>query len=139
MAESENVAVARAVVDAFNHLDVDAVAAQADPDMELHEWPTGPDPRTYRGPEGIRQALDTWFESWEWMKIEIVDLEEVGEQVLVTLHQRAQGRGSKVEVEITSYNVYTFDDGKLIRMQLFTEHQPALEAAGLTQTKEATQ
>ena len=38
-----------------------------------------------------------------------------------------------IEVEIRSYNVYTFRDGKVTRMQLFIEREHALEAAGLTE------
>jgi len=53
--------------------------------------------------------------------------------VLVVLDQRAKGKGSEVEVEIRSYNVYAFRDGKVSRIQLYTEREPALEAAGLTQ------
>ena len=48
------------------------------------------------------------------------------------LHQRAKGSSSGIEVEIKSWNVYTFRDGKLTRIQLFLEREPALEAAGLT-------
>jgi len=37
-----------------------------------------------------------------------------------------------VEVEITSYNVYRFDDGKVTLIELFLNRDDALEAAGLT-------
>lgn len=128
----ENVALVRRFIDAFNRSDVDSLAGYYDPDVELHEWPTAPGAQAYHGIDGVRQALDTWFEVWEWMRVEIVDLAEAGDRVLVTLDQRAKGRGSEVEVEIRSYNVYTFRDGKVMRMELFTEREPALEAAGLT-------
>jgi ketosteroid isomerase-like protein len=66
------------------------------------------------------------------MQVEIEDIVEAGDRVLVTLHQRARGRGSAVEVEIDTSNVYTFRDGKVFRIELFTDREPALEAAGLT-------
>jgi ketosteroid isomerase-like protein len=59
-------------------------------------------------------------------------LREAGDSVFVVLHQRAKGSGSGIEVEIRSWNVYSFRDGKVIRIQLFLEPEPALEAAGLT-------
>jgi ketosteroid isomerase-like protein len=91
---------------------------------------------SYHGIDGVRSALDNWFEVWEWMRVEVVDLVDAGDRVLVTLDQVAKGKGSEVEVEIRSYNVYAFRDGKLLRMELFTEREPALEAAGLTPTPE---
>ena len=64
--------------------------------------------------------MDAWFETWEWMQVEIEELREVGDRVLFALHQRAKGSGSGIEVEITSWNVYSFRDGKVTRIQLFT-------------------
>jgi ketosteroid isomerase-like protein len=136
--ESRNVATVRKWIDAFNRLDIDSVTHELDPEAELHEWPTAPGAQVYRGPEGVRAAIDSWFEIWEWMEVTVEDLREIGDQVLITLHQRAQGRGSSAEVEIRTFNVYTFRDGRVYRMQLFTEPEPALEAVGLTESgKEA--
>ena len=133
---SHNVAIIRRWTDAFNRRDFDSVIEDLDPEVELHEWPAAPGARTYRGPEGIRKALDSWFEAWEWMQVEIENIEEAGDRILVTAHQRAKGRGSAVEVEIDTSNVYTFRDGKVIRIQLFTDRDPALEAAGLTKNQQ---
>jgi ketosteroid isomerase-like protein len=129
--ESENVAIVRMFGEAFNRLDMDSIVAWLDPEIELREWPNAPGAQTYHGSDGVRQALDSWFESWEWMRIEILELHETEDRVLVTAHQRAMGKGSKVEVEIKSFNVYTFRDGKVVRIELFIEREPALEAAGL--------
>jgi ketosteroid isomerase-like protein len=129
---AENVELVRRFVEAFNRRDVDSLAGHYDPDVELHEWPTAPGAASYRGVDGVRSALDSWFEVWDWMRVEIVDLVDLGDRVLVTLDQRAKGKGSEVEVEIRSFNVYSFRDGKVIRMELFTEREPALAAAGLT-------
>ncbi len=134
--DSPNIAAVRRISDAFNRLDLDAVVGDLDPEVELSEWPTAPGAQTYRGRDGVRQALATWFEAWEWMQAEIKDCLETGDRVFVTAHQRAKGRGSAVQVEIESYNVYTFRDAKVIRIELFTEREPALHAAGLTPNPE---
>ena len=133
MSEAENIATVRRYIDEFNRRDFDCLVADADPDVELSEWPDAPGAQTYRGPDGVRQAFDQWFDTWEWMHLEIEDIVEIeGDRVLFTLHQRAKGRGSGIEVEIRSFNVYSFRDGKVTRIQLFTEREPALAAAGLT-------
>ena len=133
---SENVASVRRFVDAFNRRDLDSVVSDMDPDLHLDEWQEAPGARSYRGPEGVQAALDSWFETWEWMRVEIEDLREAGDRVFFSLHQRAKGKGSGVEVEIRSWNVYTFRNGKLTRIQLFLDAEQALEAAGLTPTHE---
>jgi ketosteroid isomerase-like protein len=129
---AENAAAVRRFVDAFNRREISEVLGDADPRIQLDEWPEAPGARSYRGPEGVREALDAWFETWEWMHVEIEELREVGDCVFFTLHQRAKGKGSGVEVEIKSWNVYSFGDGKLTRIQLFLDRDQALEAAGLT-------
>jgi ketosteroid isomerase-like protein len=134
--ESGKLAIIRRYVEAFNRRDFDWVVDALDPDVELHEWPEAPGARSYRGRDGVRRALDSWFETWEWMEVEILDILETGERVLVTLDQRARGRASSAEVEVKTFNVYTFGDGKVTRMELFTEREPALEAAGLTESHE---
>jgi ketosteroid isomerase-like protein len=135
LSESGNIAAARRWVDAFNRRDVDALATEADPEVELHEWPAVVGARTYHGPDGVREAIDSWFEVWEWMRVEVEDIVEAGDRVLITLHQRAKGTGSEAEVEIRSFNVYTFREGKAVRIELFTEREDALAAFGRDQAK----
>jgi ketosteroid isomerase-like protein len=132
VAESPNIARVRDFVDAFNRRDMESALVDYDPDVELHEWPTAPGARTYIGSAELLKAVETWFEVWEWMQVEIEDIFESGDRVLVFFHQRAKGSGSEAEVEIRTFNVFTFRDGKVTRIQLFTERDPALEAAGLT-------
>jgi ketosteroid isomerase-like protein len=127
MAESEQVAAVRRFCDAFNRRDFGAVIADTGPDTVLHEWPLAPGAQSYRAPEGLRQAIDKWFDSWEWMQIEIEELEEAGDRVMATLHQRAQGKGSEAQVEIRSFNVWSFKDGTADEIWLFTDRESALE------------
>lgn len=129
---SDNVAIVRRYIEAFNRRDFDPLIADTDPAVELSEWPEAPGAQTYRGPEGLRQAFEKWFESWEWMHLDIIELIDAGDHVLVGLDQRARGSGSGVEVEIKSHNVYSFRDGMVTRVQLFIDREPALAAAGLT-------
>lgn len=133
---SENVERVRRFVDAFNRRDLGSVVADIDPAAELHEWPEAPGAQSYRGAEGVRAALDTWFETWEWMRVEIEDIFAAGDHVVVTLHQLARGKNSEAEVEVKSFNVYTFRDGKVIGIRLFLERESALEAAGIAPDQE---
>ena len=128
MAESQNIAVARAFVEAFQRGDLDSLSDTLDPDVEVTEWPEGPEARTYHGHEGVREAIGVWYESWERMEVAIQDVSAVGEHVVVTLDQRFKGKGSELELAITSTNVFTVRDSKIIRVQLFTDREAALAA-----------
>jgi ketosteroid isomerase-like protein len=59
------------------------------------------------------------------MPEEFVDL---GDSVVVTVRLRGRGRGSGVEIDALFYDVYTLRDGKIVRMDQFTERSEALEA-----------
>jgi ketosteroid isomerase-like protein len=127
--ESENVAIVRAFVEAFQRDELDSIIDTLDPAVEMNEWPEGPEARTYHGHDGLREALAVWYESWERMDVTVEDVSEVGECVVVTLHQRFKGKGSEVEVALTSSNVFTVRDSKIVRVQLFTDRDSALAAA----------
>jgi hypothetical protein len=134
MSPESNLDVLRRFVEAFNRRDVDSIAADLDP-----RWSCGSGPRR----QARRATAAPTVSAAHWrsgsrpgMQIEINDTREVDDRMLVTLHQRAKGRGSEIEIEIESHNVYTFDDGKVIRMELFINRDDALEAAGLTASLE---
>ena len=132
MSPESNLELLQKFTEAFNRRDVDMVVADIDAEAELHEWPEAPGAQSYRGPDGLRRALEVWFDAWEWVQVEITETQEIDDRVFVSLHQRAKGKGSEVEVEIDSYNVYSFHEGKVTRIELFLDRDEALEAAGLT-------
>ena len=74
--ESRKVALIRRFVDAFNRMDFDSVRSDVHPDVELHEWPQAPGARTYHGWDAVRQGIDGWFEAWEWMTVELIEIVE---------------------------------------------------------------
>jgi hypothetical protein len=44
-----------------------------------------------------------------------------------------RGRGSGIEIDALFYDVYTVHDGKIVRMDQFTERRQALEAVDLAE------
>jgi len=107
-----------------------------DPEIELTEWPEAFDSKTYRGHAGVLEAARSWSDAWEWLHNEVDELVESGDHVLVRGRTRGLGRGSRVEVEIPAFYVYTLREGKAIRMVMFTSEEPALKAAGLSEEAE---
>jgi ketosteroid isomerase-like protein len=126
-----NVEIVRRIMAAFERGDIDAQLDLLDPDVELREWPEGPDPGTYRGHAGALRAAASWSEAWEWLENDVDEIVEAGDRVLVCGRTRAKGKGSAVEVTIDAYNVYTLREGKVTKLEFFTTREPAFRAAGL--------
>jgi len=125
---SEQVATVLRFNDAFNRRDVEEIVRDLDSDVELAEWPDAPGARTFQGPEGLTRAFEGWFETWEWMRVDVEEVEEAEDRVMATVFQRARGSASGAEVTIRAWNVYEFRDGKVWRLLLFTDRESAIEA-----------
>jgi uncharacterized protein len=134
---SENVEIVRRMSEAFETGDIEALLALVDPEVEVTEWPEALDSKTYRGYSGLAEAMQSWADAWEWLHNDVHEIVENGRHVLVRGRTRGKGRGSEVEVEIDAFHVYTLRDGKASRMVFFTTEEPALQAAGLTESQEA--
>jgi ketosteroid isomerase-like protein len=129
--ESANVALVRRLMDAYQRDDLDAQLAALDQDVELVEWPSGPDPRSYRGHAGVVRAYESWSEAWESLSYDVKDVVDNGDRVFVAIQMRAKGRGSAIEIDAETFNVFTLREGLITKGQFFTDRQQALEAAGL--------
>jgi ketosteroid isomerase-like protein len=133
----ENVEIVRRAMAAYEAGDLDTQLEVLDPNIELVEWPEGPDQRTYRGHTGAVRAAESWAEAWEWLRNDVDEIVETGDKVLVCGRTFGKGKGSSVEVAIDAFNVYTLRDGKVTRIEFFTKKEPALRAAGLDESHEA--
>lgn len=127
----ENIKVVQAAVEAYFRGDERAMLELVDPDIVVTQLADQPDVRPYRGHDGMLQAMAGWVETWDDYAIEVLDIKDVGDNVLVSLHQRGRGQASGVEMEGDVYFVYTVQRGKIVRWQMFRSEGEALEAAGL--------
>jgi ketosteroid isomerase-like protein len=128
---AENLEIVRRLHEAFDRGDLETQFELFAPDVEITEWPDAPDSRTYRGHAGVMEAYNSWYEAWEWVRHESVDLVDLGDRVLDAGRTRGKGKGSSVEVSLDAFNVFTLRDGKVVRLEFFTDRERALRAAGL--------
>ena len=136
-----NVDLVRRSIELYDAGDFDALAEMAHPDVEVHDWPEAADPQVYRGPTAVQDAIEEWSKAWESVRAVPTAFVDAGNRVLVVMRTVARGRGSSIDVEMDTFGVYTFRDGKIAKLQYFTDRESALEAAGLTDheaTQEAT-
>lgn len=117
-------------VEPFNRRELDPVFEFLDPEVEWLPPPRSIEPAR-RGHAGVRELFESWFESWEHLRIEVEDVFRAGDELAVFVRQSGQGRGSGVEVAVRVAYLWTLRDGKVVRFQLFPERREALRAAGL--------
>jgi hypothetical protein len=92
-----------------------------------------PGPPRYYGPDGVRDFFRRWwgaFENWGFEAIELID---AGSSVVVHLHQWGRGKGSGVEIDNETWQVWTLFAGKIIHYAARPSREEALEAAGLSE------
>jgi ketosteroid isomerase-like protein len=125
-----NVETARAAIDAFNRRDMEAMLELAGDDFE-YDWTRsrGPNAGVYRGTDGFQEFVNEQWEVFDEFRVEPHEFVPCGDRhVLVTTTVYATGRGG-VPVNATSSHLYTFEDGKLVRVTLYQERAEALAAA----------
>ena len=86
-----------------------------------------------QGHDAVRASTARWKSEWDDYELIPEEFADAGDRVVVTVRFRARGRGSGIEVDARLYDVFTLHDGKIVRMDQFTEHSEALEAAGLSE------
>jgi uncharacterized protein len=131
---SENVDKVRRAYEAFNRGDSEGMVADIAPDFEYVATGTVPGVEgTYRGVEGLRQFLESFWGEFDEPRVEIRELIEAGDQVVAALTFQGRGKQSGVETKWDLWHVLTLRDGLAVRQQAFTSESEALEAAGLSE------
>ena len=125
----ENVEIAR---QAFEHF-VRTGAQQweaIDPEVQVYDHDI-PDAGTYRGHEGYLSWLANWGEAWEDFSMRAERWIDAGDKVVFIFQLTARGKGSGVQIKRRDAMVFTFRDGKWVRVDYYNNEPQALEAVGL--------
>ena len=128
----ENVEVVRALLEAFNKGDVDAMLGLATDDVDVRPPSHLLDGIVFRGHAGTRAWMERAAETWR--ELEVVSaqlLGTVGEHVVMAQDVRSTGHDSGVLVEHRYIYVYTLRDGKVAAAIAYPGETEALEAVGL--------
>jgi ketosteroid isomerase-like protein len=98
------------------------------------EWTSRGDGLTYRGREGVREALERWLESFDDYRYEVQRIVDCGgDNVLVVGLEVGRGAMSGAEVRSVNHELLTIRDGMIVRFREFYDESDALEAAGLSE------
>jgi ketosteroid isomerase-like protein len=97
------------------------------------EWvvPNHPEGAVRRGAESVIEFFRDWTESWEDFELDWA-IEEAGpDHALAIIDMRGRGKGSGVPTEMRFFQLWTFRDGRIVRMQMYDDLDEARRAAGL--------
>jgi len=123
----ENVEVFKRGVEAWNGDDLEAFLDLVDPEIEWFALM-----EVYRGHAGARQAWES-FKADMQLTVRYDDLRDLGDSVLAL--GELEGTGHTTELTFTNEiaQLFTFRDGKIVKVHDFPSHDEALEAAGLSE------
>jgi ketosteroid isomerase-like protein len=112
--------------------DVEAILAHADPDVVITQAPEVPDARTYRGREGMLEALLDWPLQWERFALTPRRISSIDDEWVLTvaLHQGRARIGLDVEAEIVW--AVRWQNGLITRWMTYLTVGAALDAVRKT-------
>jgi ketosteroid isomerase-like protein len=82
---------------------------------------------TYEGFDGLRQGWEDWLESFERVRFQVEDVEQIGDNVLTLGHQVGTTQG--VELEQPSAALWKFREGLLGRVEFHLDRDVARSSA----------
>jgi ketosteroid isomerase-like protein len=103
-----------------------------DPAIVLRIDPEIPDAGVYEGIEGVRNYSRHFLSAWETVTIAAESVRDAGDRFLVKVDQRGVGLDSGAEVAFGYFQVWTFRDGRVVRLESIRDEAEAREAAGLS-------
>jgi ketosteroid isomerase-like protein len=105
--------------------DLDEALTYADPSIVWNPV----EESSAKGHDAVRASTSRWKSEWNDYELIPEEFAAMGDRVVVTVRFRARGRGSGIQVDARLYDVFTLRDGKIVRMDQFTERSEAVQAA----------
>jgi ketosteroid isomerase-like protein len=86
-----------------------------------------------RGRDEVAAMWERWRSSWGEIEMTPAEFIDAGDHIIVEVHYSGRGKGSGIEFDALTYDVYTLRGGLCVRKLEFNERSQALEAAGLSE------
>jgi uncharacterized protein len=122
----ENIEAIKRAYSAIGQGDFDGMLEIVHPEVVIRDRPESPDPRTYHGHAGARQALEASDESFESFELLPEEFIAEGDYVIVVLMMRGTGRGSGVTVEERIAHQWKVRDGLAVALQVYSDPDDAV-------------
>ena len=127
----ERIALVKRMAETFNRRDVPAFLEVLDPEVVWIPIMATLEGRIYHGHEGVCQWIEDLGTDWEYFETYQEAFEEIGDRVLIFGRWRARARNSGIELKELASWLVEIRDGRIARLQTFTDRRDAIEAAHL--------
>ena len=131
----EKVEILRSIYEEWEQGHLGAGRHLYDSDITVETFmPDAGDVVVLQGVSQFEAFVRDWLTQWKEYRVTGEDFQEVEpDKVLVSGRQIATGHRSGVAVESPAFGVWTFSQGKVVRLSLHYDSSDALEAAGLSE------
>jgi len=102
-------------------------------DFELEEAADLPDPEGYTGRAAFIDNMAKLEESFDELRMEPLEIVDLGERVIVVVSMSGRGQGSSVPVEMTFAQLWSLREGKAVSLRDYATKDEALAAVGLSE------
>jgi uncharacterized protein len=128
----ENAEIVRAQYAAWERQDIQSIVDTCAPDVVVVQPAEVPDSKSYRGLDGVVAAFEDWPKQWDVFRLTLGRIIDAPEDRVVSVHsQHLEARGVILDQEVAF--VHTFDEGKMVRLDMFLSPEQAFAAAGLSE------
>jgi ketosteroid isomerase-like protein len=104
--------------------------ALIDPECEIQDVPSIPDPEVHHGPSGFLRSQNKFSEIFDDLRIEPLDVVDTERGILVLASAHGVDRRSGREVEARVAALWSMRQGKAVRGVYFDDWDKAQEASG---------
>jgi ketosteroid isomerase-like protein len=99
-----------------------------DPGMTLEVHNPIPDAGVYEGLEGLQRYMRRFLSTWDDYETQGLEFELEGDRVVVHVHHGGLGRASGVRTEMTYFTVWTFEEDRVMRVDIVRDRESALRS-----------
>jgi ketosteroid isomerase-like protein len=127
----ENVKLAEKLLDVYNERSFVENVDLIDPDIV---WDMSrvnlPDAVSPSGPSAFLSFMQSWGEGFESEQVEAEEIIDAGDRVVIVIQHHARSSMSHIEFAQHFAMIWTFRDGRAVRLELYPTRAEALQAVG---------
>jgi ketosteroid isomerase-like protein len=103
----------------------------AHPDFvwDMTNYTGWPEQQVYYGVEAASQFMHEWRDSWDEWEWEVRSIHAAADKVVAVLHRAGRSKSTGVRVEMEFAQLFTLEDGRQKRMEMYSDPDEALAAA----------
>jgi ketosteroid isomerase-like protein len=118
----------RAVIDAYNERDMEAMLTRFDDEVVWHTTPTFLWPGPYRGRDAVRGLFEHWWQGWDTGHADTKELVEADGRVMVSADVHGRSAGDGLDVHVGLNWVFHVRDGQIDLVRSYGSPEEAREA-----------